>query len=68
MIQNELKNLEEAADEIELLDEETQIPFLIGEVFISNDLSKTQVCHISSTHAILIYLHIKILVGTIGRN
>lgn len=68
MIQNELKNLEEAADEIELFDEETQIPFLIGEVFISNDLTKTQVRHISSTYAILIYFHIKFLIGTIGRN
>ncbi|XP_058460272.1 probable prefoldin subunit 4 [Malaya genurostris] len=40
--QNELKNLEEAGDEIELLDEETPIPFLIGEVFISHDLPRTQ--------------------------
>ncbi|XP_055605955.1 probable prefoldin subunit 4 [Uranotaenia lowii] len=40
--QNELKNLEEAGDEIELLDEDTPIPFLIGEVFISHDQPKTQ--------------------------
>lgn len=41
--QNELKNLEEAGDEIELLDDDTQIPFLIGEVFMSHDLARTQV-------------------------
>lgn len=41
--QNELKNLEEAGDEIELLDDDTQIPFLIGEVFMSHDLPRTQV-------------------------
>lgn len=41
--QNELKNLEEAGDEIELLDDDTLIPFLIGEVFMSHDLSRTQV-------------------------
>jgi prefoldin subunit 4 len=40
--QNELKNLEEAADEIELLDEDSAIPFLIGEVFVSHNLSRTQ--------------------------
>lgn len=40
--QNELKNLEEAGDEIELMDEDT-IPFLIGEVFVSHDLPRTQV-------------------------
>ncbi|KAL1397712.1 hypothetical protein pipiens_009544 [Culex pipiens pipiens] len=39
--QNELKNLEEAGDEIELMDEDT-IPFLIGEVFVSHDLPRTQ--------------------------
>ncbi|XP_053684776.1 probable prefoldin subunit 4 [Sabethes cyaneus] len=40
--QNELKNLEEAGDEIELLDDDMQIPFLIGEVFISHNLPRTQ--------------------------
>uniref|UniRef100_A0A336L8G3 Prefoldin subunit 4 n=1 Tax=Culicoides sonorensis TaxID=179676 RepID=A0A336L8G3_CULSO len=40
--QNKLKNLEEAVEEIELFDDDTQIPFLSGEVFISHDLSKTQ--------------------------
>lgn len=41
--QNELKTLEEACEEIELFDEDEQIPYLIGEVFISHNLSKTQV-------------------------
>lgn len=39
---NDLKNLEEAVDEIELFDEDEQIPFVVGEVFISHNLSKTQ--------------------------
>lgn len=39
---NDLKNLEEAADEIELFDEDEQIPFVFGEVFISHNLSTTQ--------------------------
>lgn len=41
--QNELKTLEEACEEIELFDEDEQIPYLIGEVFISHNLPKTQV-------------------------
>ncbi|XP_055843115.1 probable prefoldin subunit 4 [Episyrphus balteatus] len=39
---NELKNLEEACEEIELFDEDEMIPFLFGEVFLSHNLSKTQ--------------------------
>ncbi|EDW73020.1 uncharacterized protein Dwil_GK17318 [Drosophila willistoni] len=39
---NELKCVEEALDEIELFDEEEDIPFLIGEVFLLHKLSKTQ--------------------------
>lgn len=41
--ENELKTLEEASEEIELFDEDEPIPYLIGEVFISHNLSKTQV-------------------------
>ncbi|XP_060832367.1 prefoldin subunit 4 [Bombus pascuorum] len=40
--QNELKNLEDACDEIVLLDEDAKIPYYIGEVFIYEDLEKTQ--------------------------
>lgn len=40
---NDLKSVEEALDEIELFDEEEDIPFLIGEVFLSHKLSRTQV-------------------------
>lgn len=39
---NDLKSLEEAVDEIELFDEEEQIPFVVGEVFVSHNLPKTQ--------------------------
>lgn len=38
---NDLTNIEEAIEEIELVDEE-QIQFLIGEVFVYNNLEKTQ--------------------------
>ncbi|KZC08337.1 Prefoldin subunit 4 [Dufourea novaeangliae] len=40
--QNELKNLEDACDEIILLDDDAKIPYYIGEVFIYEDLEKTQ--------------------------
>lgn len=39
---NDLKNLEEASDEIELFDDDELIPFVVGEVFISHKLAKTQ--------------------------
>lgn len=38
---NDLTNIEEAIEEIELVDDE-QIQFLIGEVFIYNNVEKTQ--------------------------
>lgn len=41
-MQNELKNLEEACDEIALLDDDEKIPYLVGEVFIYQDNEKTQ--------------------------
>lgn len=40
--QNDLTSLEEAVDEIELFDADDQIPFVVGEVFISYNLAKTQ--------------------------
>lgn len=39
--QNDLTNIDEAIEEIELVDDE-QIQFLIGEVFVYNNLEKTQ--------------------------
>ncbi|EDW30859.1 GL12137 [Drosophila persimilis] len=39
---NELKCVEEALDEIELFDEDEDIPFMVGEVFLSHKLGKTQ--------------------------
>lgn len=38
---NDLTNIEEAIEEIELLDDD-QIQFLIGEVFVYNNVEKTQ--------------------------
>ncbi|XP_043647540.1 probable prefoldin subunit 4 isoform X2 [Drosophila teissieri] len=42
MKRNELKSVEEALEEIELFDEDEDIPFLVGEVFLSHKLEKTQ--------------------------
>lgn len=39
---NDLKNLEEAVEEIELFDEDEEIPFVVGEVFVTHTLAKTQ--------------------------
>lgn len=39
---NDLKSLEEAIDEIELFDEDEQIPYVVGEVFISYGVEKTR--------------------------
>jgi prefoldin subunit 4 len=38
---NELTNIDEAIEEIELVDED-QVQFLIGEVFINNNVEKTK--------------------------
>ncbi|XP_032683145.1 prefoldin subunit 4 [Odontomachus brunneus] len=40
--QNELKNLEDAADELALMDDDVKIPYYIGEVFVHQGLDKTQ--------------------------
>ncbi|XP_076623241.1 prefoldin subunit 4 [Colletes latitarsis] len=40
--QNELKNLEDACDEIILLEDNAKIPYYVGEVFIYEDLQKTE--------------------------
>lgn len=37
-----MKNFEEACDEIALLDEEEKIPYLVGEVFIYQNIEATQ--------------------------
>ncbi|XP_060520358.1 probable prefoldin subunit 4 [Cylas formicarius] len=42
--ENDLKSLEDASDEIELLDEDEPVPYLIGEVFVFQDLGTTQKC------------------------
>ncbi|XP_076650191.1 prefoldin subunit 4 [Halictus rubicundus] len=42
MKQNDLKNMEDASDEIVLLDEDAKIPYYIGEIFIYEDMEKTQ--------------------------
>ncbi|KAH8246299.1 hypothetical protein KR038_012001 [Drosophila bunnanda] len=39
---NDLKCVEEALEEIELFDEDENIPFLVGEVFLSHKLGATQ--------------------------
>ncbi|KAK2577165.1 hypothetical protein KPH14_003322 [Odynerus spinipes] len=42
--QNELKNLEDACDELTLMDDDVKIPYYIGEVFVYQDIEKTQSC------------------------
>jgi len=42
--ENDLKKLEDASDEIVLLDDDIKIPYLVGEVFIYQDIEKTQAC------------------------
>ncbi|XP_046968793.1 probable prefoldin subunit 4 [Vanessa cardui] len=39
--QNDMKNLEEAVEELSLADESDKIPYLVGEVFICQSLKNT---------------------------
>lgn len=41
--QNELKNIEDACDELMLADSDENIPFFMGEAFIYHGMEKTQV-------------------------
>lgn len=38
-----MKNLEDASDELTLMDDDVKIPYYIGEVFVYQGLEKTQV-------------------------
>ncbi|KAK9502378.1 hypothetical protein O3M35_011164 [Rhynocoris fuscipes] len=38
----ELRNLEDAVEELELMDDTEQVPFLVGEVFLFQNLENTQ--------------------------
>lgn len=42
--ENDFKNLEDAFDEVTLLDDDEKIPYLVGEVFIYQDSTTTQDC------------------------
>nr|AEE62849.1 unknown [Dendroctonus ponderosae] len=42
--ENDLKSLEDACDEIALFDDDEQIPYLIGEFYIYQNLDTTQKC------------------------
>ncbi|XP_050292711.1 probable prefoldin subunit 4 [Anthonomus grandis grandis] len=42
--ENDLKSIEDACDEISLFDDDEKIPYLVGEVFILQDLETTQKC------------------------
>ncbi|XP_026480815.1 probable prefoldin subunit 4 [Ctenocephalides felis] len=39
---NELKNLDEACEELILMSDDANVPFLVGEVFICRNLEETQ--------------------------
>lgn len=41
--QNELKNIEDACDELMLADSDENIPYFLGEVFIYHSMEQTQV-------------------------
>lgn len=41
---SEMKNMEDAVEEIELCDDNDQIPFLFGDVFLTHDVRRTHVC------------------------
>ncbi|XP_046995104.1 probable prefoldin subunit 4 [Schistocerca americana] len=40
--QNQLKNLEEACDELTLMDQTEFVPYFMGEVFINQDIEQTE--------------------------
>lgn len=40
--ENDVENLKDAVEELELADESEQIPYLVGEVFIFQDVENTQ--------------------------
>ncbi|GJQ76981.1 hypothetical protein Trydic_g15177 [Trypoxylus dichotomus] len=42
--ENDLKNLEDACDEIALFDDDEKIPYLVGEVFIYQNKETTDQC------------------------
>ncbi|XP_034934266.1 prefoldin subunit 4 [Chelonus insularis] len=42
--QNTLKNLEDACNEITLMDDDEKISYRIGDLFITQDIEKTQKC------------------------
>ncbi|XP_058803744.1 probable prefoldin subunit 4 [Phymastichus coffea] len=41
---NDLQNLNDAVSELELFDDDAKIPYHIGEIFVSQDLTKTLSC------------------------
>ncbi|KAF7995321.1 hypothetical protein HCN44_006428 [Aphidius gifuensis] len=42
--QNDLKNLEDACDEMALMDDDVKVAYRIGDLFVNQDLEKTQKC------------------------
>lgn len=42
--QNDMKNFEEAVEELSLADDSEKIPYLVGEVFFCQSLEDTLVC------------------------
>ncbi|KAL7301862.1 hypothetical protein TKK_0005467 [Trichogramma kaykai] len=43
LAQNDLQNINDAVSEIELFDDDVQIPYHLGEVFVHENLDQTQV-------------------------
>lgn len=68
---NDIKNLEEAVEELALSDESEKIPFLVGEVFICQSLEDTLVSKTLSKDFYTIHyfsLHDLTLIMIIGFN
>lgn len=57
-----MKNLEDASDELALMDDDVKIPYYIGEVFVHQCLEKTLVimyiCN-SANHIIAFYTYVR---------
>ena len=68
MKKNDLKSLEEAVEEIELFDEDDEIPFLVGEVFLSHKLGRTQASFKIFYHIFRYLLMLSNITGTASRS
>lgn len=55
--QNDMKNLEEAVEELALADDSEKIPYLVGEVFLCQNLEDTLVSRMCYSLRSALYLY-----------